>query len=80
MQYQCLKIRKFYDFSVLKAAHIIAGAIALLVLFIPMLTKKGGNVHRKVGWVFVAAMAVGALTAVAMTIITLVEPSSTPSR
>lgn len=43
--------------------HVLAGATALFVFWIPLVTAKGGKVHRRVGWVFVAAMAVAAVTA-----------------
>lgn len=38
--------------------HIAAGVIALATFLVPMVTAKGGKAHRRVGWVFVAAMAV----------------------
>jgi uncharacterized membrane protein len=38
--------------------HITAGMTALATFLVPMVTAKGGKTHRRVGWVFVAAMAV----------------------
>jgi hypothetical protein len=43
--------------------HVAAGAIALFVFWVPLVTVKGGVSHRRAGWVFVTAMAVAALTA-----------------
>lgn len=37
--------------------HIAAGVTALATFLVPMVTAKGGRAHRRVGWVFVAAMA-----------------------
>lgn len=49
--------------EVLLPIHVLAGAIALGCFWIPLVTAKGGKVHRRVGRVFVAAMAVAAFTA-----------------
>ncbi len=49
-------------FQSMLAVHIAAGAVALLVLSVPLVTKKGGRTHRRVGWVYVAAAATLALT------------------
>jgi uncharacterized membrane protein len=46
----------------LLAVHIAAGAVALLVFSVPLVTKKGGRTHRRVGWVYVAAAATVAVT------------------
>jgi hypothetical protein len=43
--------------------HIAGGAAALLSMFIPLLTKKGGLTHRRAGWVFVSGMTVVSITA-----------------
>ncbi|MBP6704059.1 MAG: DUF2306 domain-containing protein [Vicinamibacteria bacterium] len=37
--------------------HIAAGITALATFLVPMVTAKGGVAHRRVGWIFVAAMA-----------------------
>jgi len=50
-------------FKSLLFIHVLAGATALFVFWIPLVTAKGGRVHRRVGWVFVAAMAGAAVTA-----------------
>jgi len=49
-------------FRLLFDLHVLAGAVALLVFWIPLVTKKGGRTHRTVGWVYVAAAATVAVT------------------
>jgi len=36
--------------------HIVAGSISLISFLIPLFVKKGGNAHRRVGWVYVYTM------------------------
>jgi hypothetical protein len=47
-------------------AHVAGGSTALLSMFVPMLTKKGGRTHRRAGWVFVAGMTVVSITALVL--------------
>jgi uncharacterized membrane protein len=49
-------------FQSVLAVHVAAGAVALLVFWVPLVTKKGGRTHRRVGWVYVAAAATVAVT------------------
>jgi len=44
--------------------HIAAGSVALASMWVPMVARKGGVLHRRAGWVFVAAMATVAISAV----------------
>src|SRR5712692_4947638 len=44
--------------------HIAAGFVALMLFWLPMVSRKGGLFHRRVGWIYVGAMAVVAVTAV----------------
>ena len=37
-------------------AHAVAGALALFVLVIPLVSKMGGQVHVKTGWIYTGAM------------------------
>ncbi|MCA1020534.1 DUF2306 domain-containing protein [Halobacillus litoralis] len=53
-------------FSMILLIHIGAGFTALTVFWIPLVTKKGGRVHRKVGWVYVWAMYTVAASALFM--------------
>lgn len=39
-----------------RTVHIAAGALGLVVFWIPMVLTKGGAWHRRVGWAFVAGM------------------------
>lgn len=43
--------------------HIAGGSAALLAMVIPMVAKKGGRLHRRAGWVFVAGMMIVSTTA-----------------
>lgn len=54
--------------------HALAGALALLTVFIPVIAKKGGSVHRKVGWVFTVSMAVVSVTGALLTLSWLIAP------
>ena len=58
--------------SALRAAHIAAGFIALVVAPLAMIAKKGGDAHRRWGKVFFYSMAVVAATAI---IIGIVRPN-----
>jgi hypothetical protein len=49
-------------FQAVLAVHIAGGAVSLLVFSVPLVTKKGGQTHRRVGWVYVAAAATVAMT------------------
>nr|WP_239586995.1 DUF2306 domain-containing protein [Bacillus ectoiniformans] len=42
--------------------HIAAGFLALIVFWIPIVTKKGGKVHNLVGWIYVYAMGIVAVS------------------
>lgn len=44
-------------FAAILRLHIFAGAVALGVLAVPYLSKKGGRVHRRSGWIFALSMA-----------------------
>jgi uncharacterized membrane protein len=48
-------------------AHALAGALALLVFAIPLVSKKGGKLHVKAGWVYTGAMAFVGLSAFVIT-------------
>ena len=38
-----------FVFQIVLGVHIAAGVVALLVFWVPLVTKKGGTVHRRVG-------------------------------
>ena len=53
-------------FQLVLAVHIAAGSCALVLLWVPLFARKGGTAHRRVGWVYVAAMGFVAVTALAL--------------
>jgi uncharacterized membrane-anchored protein len=46
--------------------HIAGGSAALLSMFIPLVAPKGGQTHRRSGWVFVSGMTIVSITALAL--------------
>ncbi|HEU4616552.1 MAG TPA: DUF2306 domain-containing protein [Gammaproteobacteria bacterium] len=42
--------------NILLQLHIIGGTLALLAMLLPILSPKGGRLHRRSGWVFVGGM------------------------
>ena len=48
------------------ALHIVAGTAALVSMWIPMFATKGARLHRRVGMVFVGAMATVSITALVL--------------
>jgi hypothetical protein len=42
--------------------HVAAGGVALATFWLPWLVRKGGALHRRVGWVYTWAMAVVSVT------------------
>jgi hypothetical protein len=57
--------------SLLLGIHIACGSLALLSLLVPFLSKWGGVVHRRSGWLFSLAMGGVSLTAWALSAIRL---------
>jgi uncharacterized membrane protein len=51
-------------FKIVLDVHIAAGAIALLVFWLPLVTRKGGRLHRRAGWVYVFSAAVVAVAGI----------------
>src|SRR5687768_12652744 len=52
--------------TMLLALHVAGGSAALLSMFVPLLSRKGGAAHRRGGWVFVAGMTIVSATAFVM--------------
>ena len=48
-------------------AHAIAGTLALIVLVVPLISKKGGKLHIKTGWIYTGAMLFVGLSALVIT-------------
>lgn len=47
--------------------HALAGAIALFIMIVPLWSAKGGKLHVRTGWVYVAAMVFVSISALAIT-------------
>ncbi|RKH04062.1 DUF2306 domain-containing protein [Corallococcus carmarthensis] len=43
--------------------HIASGVVAFITLWLPLVARKGGALHRRVGWVYVGAMIAAAISA-----------------
>jgi len=52
--------------NLLLTIHIAGGTAALVSMIVPMITRKGGAVHRRSGWVFVVGMTIVSVTALAL--------------
>jgi uncharacterized membrane protein len=63
-------------FQMIKILHIIGGFTALFTFWIPVVTKKGGGLHRLSGWVYVGGMTIVALSAFYMGMYRLLDPAS----
>lgn len=48
-------------------AHALAGALALAALTFPLISKKGGKLHTKTGWIYTGAMVFVGLSAFVIT-------------
>ena len=56
-------------FDVLLALHMIGGSVALMTGPAPMLSRKGGPLHRRMGFVFAAAMGLVSVSAFALALV-----------
>jgi hypothetical protein len=61
-------------FKSLRFLHIIAGAITILLFFIPLIARKGGRLHVRVGWVYASAMAFIVISAFTLSGIVFPDP------
>ncbi len=46
--------------------HIASGVVAFVTLWLPLVARKGGPLHRRVGWTYVGAMISAAISALAI--------------
>ncbi|WP_283153367.1 DUF2306 domain-containing protein [Guptibacillus hwajinpoensis] len=61
--------------------HIFAGFSALLAFWLPLVLKKGGRWHIRIGWLFVAMMAIVSVTAAGMAFLRIfIQPDTSPER
>jgi hypothetical protein len=51
-------------FRLVLGVHIVAGILALLVFWLPLVSAKGGRWHRRVGWVYAVAAGTVAVTGI----------------
>lgn len=59
-------MQSFFSFALY--LHILGGAVGLLTLAVPLLAKKGGQHHKRWGWVFTAGMALAAASGLLITL------------
>ncbi|MDP4551607.1 DUF2306 domain-containing protein [Alkalihalobacillus macyae] len=68
-------------FNLFLIIHITAGFSALLTFWLPLVLKKGGKWHIRVGWFFVVMMGIVSITAVGMAFIRIfIQPDTSPER
>lgn len=64
-------------FDTLVALHIVTGTVGLVAMWVPIVGRKGGAVHRRWGTVFVRALSATGLLAVGISLVTLTWPLQT---
>lgn len=64
----------FLLFRALIAAHIIAGSVAALSLWVPIIGRKGAPAHRKWGRIFTFAVITTGSIAIFLSLLTIVDP------
>jgi hypothetical protein len=64
-------------FEWLVGLHIATGTVGLVVVWIPIAGRKGGELHRRAGTLFVQSMIATGFTAIAISITTLSDPTGT---
>lgn len=58
--------------------HIPFGLMGLAVFWLPLVLKKGGRLHRRVGWLFVVCMGVASVTAAVLAVLRLIQGAQGP--
>ena len=61
-------------FLSLRWAHVVAGGMALILFWIPVIAPKGGRAHVRVGWIYVFCMSVVVVTAFVMSALAFSVP------
>lgn len=61
-------------YSLAQILHLVGGAVGLLLVPVPLVVKKGGPIHKRVGKVFVLAMTIAGWTGLFMATTWLVAP------
>lgn len=63
-------------FQWLRWVHVAAGGLALILFWIPAIAPKGGRLHIRAGWFYVACMSVVVVTAFTMSGLAFAIPLS----
>lgn len=61
-------------YDIAQILHLVGGALGLLLVPVPIVVKKGGRIHTRVGKVFVLAMTIAGWTGLFMAATWLVAP------
>lgn len=64
-------------FDLFVIAHVISGAIGLVLFWVPVIARKGGGDHRRWGRIFCYSMIATGTSAIGMGLCTLVAPLPT---
>ena len=64
-------------FDALVALHIVSGTIGLVTLWVPLLARKGGALHRSWGTVFARALLLTGILAIGISLVSLRWPLET---
>jgi hypothetical protein len=64
-------------FHALVAGHVACGAVGLVVFWVPVIGRKGGDLHRKAGFVFAWGILATGCFAIGMSLMTLAWPMET---
>jgi len=64
-------------FELLVAAHIVSGTVGLLSLWVPIIGRKGGAVHKAWGVVFARSLLLTGGFAIGISLCTLLQPLET---
>jgi hypothetical protein len=59
------------------AAHIATGAVGLVLFWVPVIGRKGGATHRRIGDIFARCILATGISAVGMSLCTLYDPLGT---
>jgi hypothetical protein len=60
-------------YDLLRIVHLAAGALALVLFWVPALARKGGPLHRRAGRIYTWAMSVVVVTAVPLAMVFLLS-------
>jgi len=66
-----------YVFHTLVALHIVTGSVGLVALWVPIVGRKGGAVHKRWGTIFVRALLATGVLAIGISLTTLAWPLQT---